>query len=582
LREKEWVIHPGAPEAESGVTAALNLHPVISRLLVNRGITTPQEARLHLEGGLDSLYDPFMMAGMREAVDRIVAGRASGEKIVIYGDYDADGVTATALLLIFLRQTGFNAGYYIPERLTEGYGLNTEALDSIKAGGAGLVITVDNGVNAVDAVAHAVALGLDVIVTDHHKPGDILPAAIAVLNPNRVDCPYPCKELAGVGVAFKLITALRSDLHRLGAPKDGLPVLRRFLDLVAVGSIGDCSPLKGENRLLARHGLTELSATSRPGFVALKATCGVNGGSVLSREVAFALAPRLNAAGRMGKADIGLELLLAEDIGEGKRIAIALDEENKRRQDLQSRTVAEAMLAVDTSHDPSRDCAIVVGSENWSPGVAGLVASKLVEKFGLPSAVVCFEGDFGKGSARTVPAFDITEALGKVTAGLVKFGGHKMAAGFTIRRGEYEAFRESLLAIASQALKPESARSRIMIDIETEPALVNKDLLTRIKALEPFGEGNPSPVFMSRGLSFASSTVVGKDGRHTRLVLPDGTQVMGFSMAERLAAADTRNGLFDIVYTAEISVWRDTERVQFNMLDFRVAESRGGSRTALL
>lgn len=572
MRQKEWVIHPAAPEAESRVSSALNLHPTISRLLVNRGVTTPESARLHLEGGLDSLLNPFTMAGMREAVDRIVAARASGEKIVIYGDYDADGVTATALLLIFLRQAGFNAGYYIPERLTEGYGLNTEALDSIKADGVGLVITVDNGVNAVEAVAHAGALGLDVIVTDHHKPGAILPAAVAVLNPNRVDCPYPCKDLAGVGVAFKLITALRSELHRRGERRDTLPVLRRLLDLVAIGSIGDCSALKGENRLLARHGLTELSATTRLGLSALKETCGVNG-SVSSREVSFALVPRLNAAGRMGKADIGLELLLAGDIGEGKKIAMTLDVENRRRQDLQADTLAEALAAVEASLDPSRDRAIVVGSENWSPGVAGLVAAKLVEKFGLPSAVACFEGDFGKGSARSVPGFDITEALGKVTEGIVRFGGHKMAAGFTIRRAEYEAFRRSLLAVVSQTLNPEETRPKIMIDLETEPALVNKGLLTRIKALEPFGEGNPSPVFMSRGVSFASSTVVGKDGRHTRLTLPDGTIVMGFSMAERLGGTDMRSGRFDIVYTAEISVWRDTERVQFNLLDFRKSES---------
>lgn len=570
MRGKEWIIHPGAPEAESRISSALNLHPVISRLLINRGVTTPEEARLHLEGGLDSLLDPFTMAGMREAVDRILTAQANKEKIVIYGDYDADGVTSTALLLSFFRQTGFDAGYYIPERLTEGYGLNTEALDSIKADGAGLVITVDNGVNAVDAVAHAGALGLDVIVTDHHKPGTVLPAAVAVLNPNRADCPYPCKDLAGVGVAFKLITALRTELHKRGVAKDKLPVLRRLLDLVAIGSIGDCSALKGENRLLARHGLTELSSTTRRGLSALKETCGVNGGSVSSREVSFALVPRLNAAGRMGKADIGLELLLADDIGEGKKIAIELDAENKRRQDLQADTLEEALRAVETSVDPSRDRAIVVGSDNWSPGVAGLVASKLVDKFGLPSAVVCFEGDFGKGSARSVPAFDITEALGKVTAGIVRFGGHKMAAGFTIRRSEYEAFRESLLAVVFQTLKPEQARPRIMIDLETEPALVTKDLLTRIKALEPFGEGNPAPVFMSRGVSFASSKVVGKDGRHTRLTLPDGTQVMGFNMAERLSGVDMRSGRYDIVYTAEISVWRDTERVQFNLLDFRV------------
>lgn len=573
MRVKDWVVHPGDPAAQERIASTLNLHPVISRLLVNRGISTPESALLHLKGGLDSLHDPFTMVGLREAVDRIMSARASGEKIVIYGDYDADGVTATALMLSFLRQTGFNVAYYIPERLTEGYGLNTDALDSIKAGGAGLVITVDNGVNAVDAVAHASSLGLDVIVTDHHKPGDLLPSAIAVLNPNRSDCAYPCKGLAGVGVAFKLVTALRNELHKRGASKEELPVLRRLLDLVAVGSIGDCSPLIGENRILARHGLMELSATARLGLSALKKKGGVNGGAVSAREVAFALVPRLNAAGRLGKADVGLELLLTRDIREGERLATALDDENKRRQDLQASTVAEAMRVVEDVLDPSNDRAIVVGSERWSPGVAGLVASKLVDKFGLPSAVVCFEGDFGKGSARSVAAFDITEALGKVAAGLIKFGGHKMAAGFTIRRSEYEAFRESLLAVIAQTLKPEETRPRIMIDMETEPGLVNKDLLTRIKVLEPFGEGNPSPVFMSRGVSFANSTVVGKDRNHTRLVLPDGTCVMGFHMADRLGAADTRSGRFDIVYTAEISAWRDTERVQFNLLDFRVTGS---------
>ena len=582
MRKKDWAVHMGDQAAQERITSILGLHPVISHLLVNRGVTTPEEARLHLEGSLDSLLDPFIMAGMREAVDRIVTAKERGEKIVIYGDYDADGVTATALMLIFLRQTGFDAGYYIPERLTEGYGLNTAALDSIKASGAGLVITVDNGVNALDAVAHASAMGLDVIVTDHHKPGDLLPCAVAVLNPNRRDCAYPCKGLAGVGVAFKLVTALRNELHKRGAPKEGLPVLRRLLDLVVVGSIGDCAPLMEENRLLARYGLIELSATERVGLSALRKKGGLNGGAVSAREVAFTLAPRLNAAGRLGKADAGLELLLTGDIREGERLATALDDENRRRQDLQADTLEDALYLVEESLDPANDRAIVVGSERWSPGVAGLVASKLVEKFGLPSVVVCFKGDYGKGSARSVPAFDITEALGKVAAGLVKFGGHKMAAGFTIRRGEFDAFRESLLAVVAQTLKPEDTRPKIMIDIETEPELINKDLLTRIKVLEPFGEGNPAPVFMSRDVSFASSTVVGKDRNHTRLALPDGTCVMGFHMAERLGAVDAIGGRFDIVYTAEISVWRDTERVQFNLLDFRTSESRGDSRTALL
>jgi single-stranded-DNA-specific exonuclease len=565
--------------AQARIASLLGLHPVISRLLVNRGVTTPEEARIHLDGGLGALSDPFMMAGMREAVDRIITAKARGEKIVIYGDYDADGVTATALMLSFLRQTGFDAGYYIPERLTEGYGLNLAALDSIKASGAGLVITVDNGVNAVDAVAHSAAIGLDVIVTDHHKPGDIMPAAIAVLNPNRRDCTYPCKGLAGVGVAFKLVTALRNELYKRGASKEELPVLRRLLDLVVVGSIGDCSPLMGENRLLARHGLMELSSTGRVGLSALKKKGGLNGGVVSSRDVAFTLAPRLNAAGRLGKADVGLELLLTGDIREGERLATALDDENRRRQDLQADTLEEAMRVAEESLDPSKDRAIIVGSERWSPGVAGLVASKLVERFNLPSAVVCFAGDFGKGSARSVPAFDITEALGKVTAGLVKFGGHKMAAGFTIRRSEFDTFRESLMAVAAQTLTLADTRPKIMIDIETEPELINKELLTRMKVLEPFGEANPSPVFMSRGVSFASSTVVGKDRNHAKLTLPDGTCVMGFHMAERLGAVDTSDGRFDIVYTAEISVWRDTERVQFNLLDFCVSDGRDGSRT---
>ncbi|MBI4666825.1 MAG: single-stranded-DNA-specific exonuclease RecJ [Nitrospinae bacterium] len=570
MREKLWAIAPGDTEVEKNLSDTLGLSPIIARLLANRGVDDLQKARLFLDTPLAALEDPMKMAGMDKAVSRVIESLDRGEKIMVYGDYDVDGVTATALLYLFLNEIGAHAGYYIPERGKEGYGLNSAAITSLAEAGAKLIITVDNGINAVEAVDHANGLGVDVIITDHHLPGPILPGAVAALNPNREDCPYPCKGLSGVGVAFKLCMAVRSQLRQRGVEVDTLPNLKRYLDLVAIGSVADCSPLVGENRLLTRHGISELRAATRPGLTALKQVAGVNGG-LTSRDIAFALAPRLNAAGRLGKADMGVDLLITGNSGEGARIAHKLDEENRKRQDIQKKMLDEAIRKAGQEIDFTQEKAIVIGADGWNPGVAGLVASKLTETFGLPTLVACFNGEQGVGSARSVAGFDVTAALSKVSGRLVKFGGHKLAAGFTVNRDGFEVFRREFLCLARNEIEPSQIKPTIKIDCEVNPGGIDREFLRQLETLEPYGEGNPQPVFISRGVRFTEVCYMGRDESHARLTLPGGLQALAFSKAEKFRGLDVPKTPLDIVYVAEVSTWRDMERIQLRLLDMDIS-----------
>ncbi|MBI5815284.1 MAG: single-stranded-DNA-specific exonuclease RecJ [Nitrospinae bacterium] len=572
MSRRRWVVSEGDPAAEAGLCADTGVDPVMARLLVNRGAKTSSQARVFLDAPLTALLDPFLMKGMTEAVERVIKARQAGEKVVVFGDYDVDGVTATASLLLFLRQVGLSAGHYIPERATEGYGMSEAAIDVIRGDlGASLIITVDNGINANAAVDYATAAGVDVIITDHHQPGEAVPNAAAVLNPNQPGCEYPCKSLAGVGIAFKLCMAVRSELLKRGAEKESLPNLKKGLDLVAIGSVADCAPLTGENWLLARHGIAELSSSAKPGIRALKEVGGLNGGRMTARDIAFNIAPRLNAVGRLGKADCGVELLLTCDLGRGRSLARFLDDENKRRQDIQRRMFEEAREQAASSFRPEVDKIILVGSDKWNQGVAGIVASKLVEEFNVPAAVVCFCGDTGKGSARSVQPFDITAALSAMSAKLVKFGGHKIAAGFTVRREMFESFREGMLALAAAGINGDDAARKILIDCQIPYVQIDKALVKKISSLEPFGEGNPQPVFLSRNVAFTSLSYMGPEGRSVRLGMDNGMEALGFSMAGRFSGVDAASTRFDIVYTPEVSTWRDVERVQLRLIDVEPA-----------
>ncbi|VAX25395.1 Single-stranded-DNA-specific exonuclease RecJ [hydrothermal vent metagenome] len=574
-REKRWIISRGDKGAEETLIKHFSIDPVIARILVNRGVTTTGQADSFFKAPLGELLDPMLMASMPEAVDRILSAKDNKEKIVVFGDYDADGITATAILLRFFAQTGITADHYIPDRHTEGYGMSEQAIEKIGSGGCSLVITVDNGINSTGAVDFANGLGIDVIITDHHQPNGPLPNAVAVLNPARPDCRYPFKLLAGVGVAFKLITALRSEMSRRGASRESLPNLKRYLDLVVVGVVADCSALVGENRIIARRGLEELSRSAKAGLSALKSVAGV-GRSVSGQDVGFALAPRLNSAGRMKSAEPGLELLMTEDRSRAKELAIFLDGENRVRKQLQGEIFEDAKKMALAEVDFSRDKAIVLGSEKWHSGIIGIAASKIKDEFYLPTALVSFNGDVGKGSARSIASFDLSGALKKCESALLKFGGHKAAAGFTVRKGDFDRFKSMFLAIACEDISEMDINPVLNIDCETDPGMMSAKLVGAIEALGPFGEGASRPKFACRGVRFSGPPFfMGEAGQHVRLAVKGAlgkAKIIGFNMGAFFKNVSISDDSFDIVYTPEKNVWRGVERIQLRLEDIRLAE----------
>ncbi len=564
----KWLIAEGSREVERTLQTSLKLSPVIARLLLNRGARDVETASQFLDTPLKTLEDPLKMADMGKAVGRIIQAFEKNEKVVVFGDYDVDGVTSTALLLRFFGGLGMSVGYRIPERAREGYGLSVSAVNDIASEGAHLIITVDNGIMAFDAIDRACKLGLDVIVTDHHLPGATLPSAYAVLDPNRKDCDYPCKELAGVGIAFKLCMAIRGELHRRGMDKDRLPNLKRLLDIVAVGSIADMSKLTGENRTLVRHGLFEIEDTSKVGLKALKAVSSVNSGAVTARDIGFGLAPRLNAAGRLGKADVGVELLKTKDKKRAEEIAGFLDKENSRRKDIQLKMFCEAEDLTLAEIDTEKDMAIALGSDNWNAGIAGIVASKILERWRRPVALVCFDGDEGRGSARSIPGFNLADALGLCADTLERFGGHELAAGFTVKREKFEDFKAKFISIANESIKHDDLQPTLLIDGVFDPNLFTLEIVAATSALEPFGQGFPHPVFASLGVVVSKIRTMGSDGKHVRLTLKGGAEAVGFSMAERFVGASD-GAKYDIAYTPEINIWQNTERVQLRLIDIK-------------
>lgn len=574
-REKRWVVLQGDRRAEQALVKHFSIDPIIARILANRGVTTTGQADSFFNSPLDELLDPMLMASMPEAVDRILAAKEKEEKIVVFGDYDADGITATAVLLRFFSETGIKAGHYIPDRHTEGYGMSDEAIKKIESGGAGLIITVDNGINSAGAVDFAKDLGIDVIITDHHQPNGPLPSAVAALNPARPDCRYPFKFLAGVGVAFKLTMALRGEMRRRGASKDSLPNLKRYLDLVALGVVADCSPLVGENRIIVQRGLKELASSGKAGIAALKSVAGI-GKSVSSRDVGFSLAPRLNSAGRMKSAEPGLELLMTESRSRAKELAMYLDDENRRRKQLQGEIFQEAKNMALAQVDFSRDKAIVLGSDKWHSGIIGIAASKLKDEFYLPTALVSFNGDVGKGSARSIPSFDMAGALKKCESSLLGYGGHKGAAGFTVSKESFRRFKEMFLAVACKEINAEDTNPSLNIDCPADPRQMSMELVGAIEALGPFGEGASPPKFAGRGIRFCDPPFyMGKKGQHVRLTVKGGldrVEIVGFDMGDFFKGVSVSDDAFDIVYTPEKNVWRGVERIQLRLDDIRPAE----------
>jgi single-stranded-DNA-specific exonuclease len=516
-----WKILPFNEESFE-LVKNLDVHPIVGQLLLNRGITDPKKAEKFLFPSLNDLPNPFIMKGMERAVKRVIKAIFSREKITIYGDYDVDGITSIALIKKFFSELGIQVDHYIPKRIEEGYGLNAEAIKSIASRGTKLLITVDCGITNVDEVALANSLGLEVIIIDHHEVPDRLPEA-TILNPLQKDCPFHFKELAAVGVVFLFLMALRKSLREMGFFKGHpQPNLKRYLDLVALGTVGDVVPVIGENRLFIYFGLQELQNPKRPGLKALMEKAGLPKGPFSYEEVAFRITPRLNAGGRMQKEEVPLRLLLSEDEEEALKLASELEEANSLRQALQERIYSEArQMALQMSEEP----ALILASETWHEGVIGIVASKLVEEFYKPTILIALNGDRGKGSGRGIPEVHLRELLKRCENHLMGFGGHKGAAGFKIKRDELEAFILSFKEALKDQLGERCPSPSLIIDMALSLKEITPSLMEGIERLMPFGPGNPVPLFCSKEVvsienlrvfekNVTRFSVIGKGARH--------------------------------------------------------------------
>ncbi|MGI6740874.1 MAG: single-stranded-DNA-specific exonuclease RecJ [Brevefilum sp.] len=564
--QKRWRIQPTIPDEISD--ALKGIHPLMRQLLYNRGIQTLESAEVFLSGTVRFSTDPFLLKGMDIVVERVHQAISGGQKIAIYGDYDADGVTSTALLVDFFKALGVTARAYIPNRFDEGYGLNEDAIRQLADENVDLMITVDCGVRSVKEVDLANALGLSVIITDHHQPGDVLPAALALINPQQKGDVYPEKDLAGVGLAYKLVQAYLSRYPQSGVDADD------WLDLVAIGTVVDLAPLKGENRLLVRAGIDKLRRTPRQGIYSLAQAAGVNLDRCDATTLGFQLGPRLNAAGRLESALSALQLLTTEDIFEAGQLAQQLDTYNQERQDM-TNDIRERAAAMVLEEDPEAQLFFAVDPE-FNKGVVGLAASRLTELYYRP-AIVGHRGEtFTVASCRSIPEFHITRALDVCADLLVRHGGHAAAAGFTVRNEDLDELVARLREMAEDQLGDVDLIPVLDIDREIKLEHLNQkhisDIFSNLHQLEPTGRENPEPVFASFDVDVRYARCVGRDGSHLKLTLGAGRNTfdaIAFRQGHWMEAMPER---VDIAYRFEINEFNGRSNLQLNIRDIRAAE----------
>ncbi len=575
VTDRRWRIAQDDPAAAEALARALDLPPLLASLLIRRGCDTPEAARTFLDAPLAALHDPRLMLGMDAAVDRLRAAVARREPILVCGDYDVDGVSGMALLVSGLRRAGGEVEYAVPRRLEHGYGLHVSIAEQAAAGGIRLLITVDHGITALDAVALARQRGMDVIICDHHLPPPSLPPATAILNPRQADCPYPFKELCGVGIAFKLLQGLFGP--------EAEDELWPFLDLVALGTIADLVPLLGENRILVKHGLVQLAGTSRPGLRALAEVAGIplsTSGGLAAGRVAFGLAPRINAAGRLDDAAAAVRLLLTHDPVEARELAAALDRQNRERQELEGSILAEALAQAVAEHDLTRDRAIVLASPAWHPGVIGIVAARLVERFGRPTALIGIQGQEARGSARSAGGWHIADALGRCADLLLHYGGHRAAAGFSIHPDRIDAFRARFLSLAAEELTEEDLLPTLAADAEVHLDALDLALADSLARLGPFGLGNPEPLLVARRLQvMRTPRRVGQN--HLKMKVRESTrggqvvEAIGFNLGSFTEALSQPSApQIDLAFVPERNVWNDREILQLRVKDLHILPER--------
>ena len=555
---KKWEFYDHDEELVKDISEKYNIPEILSSTLVNRNIIKEEDIRLYLTPTRNDFHDPYLMPDMKKAVDRIIDAINNQEKTIIYGDYDVDGITSITVLSKFFKDRGLEVGHYIPNRLDEGYGLNRDAIKKIADDGYTLIITVDCGISGIEEIEYAYSLGMEVIVTDHHEPLDNIPNAIAVIDCKRKDNKYPFNSLAGVGVAFKLAQAIGIKLGL--EEKEYL----KFLDIVCIGTISDIVPLKDENRVIAKLGLKLIEQTKSPGIKAL--LNAINYKEINSTAVSFGIAPRINACGRMGHENDALELFLTENIVEANNITSKLNEYNRKRQEIEKKIFNEAISMIESN---KRESAIVLGSTGWHHGVIGIVSSKITEMYSKPSILICFEGNEGKGSGRSIPGFDLHAALCSTSKYLDKYGGHEMAVGLSLKKNKFEEFKKEFEKIVQDSLIDEYIPI-IKIDKEINLKDINIKNVESLKLLEPFGEANNVPVFLYKNLKIDSIRAL-SEGKHLKLTLKDGNTIInaiGFNMGE-YSEEYLIGDKIDVIGNLELNFFNGTKSVQINIKDIR-------------
>lgn len=603
-KKKVWLLRytPGNREADEAIDSIAASHavsPVTARLIYNRGYTTERAVGEFLSPSAENFHDPYIMKDMDKAVERISLALERGEKITVYGDYDVDGVTSVSLIYLYLKSLGADINYYIPSRSKEGYGLSKMSLDNLKRDGTEFIITVDTGITANAEAEYAKELGIEMVITDHHECHGELPLACAVVNPHRPDCPYPFKELAGVGVVFKLICAY--EIFKSGDEGRSACIERIFneySDLTAIGTVADVMPLVDENRIIVRRGLAALNETEREGLAALiEAASNPNGGvknavgdqphakkrKINAGFIGFALAPRINAAGRISSAEKAVALLLSSDPDEAFDMAQELCEINVRRQKEENAIAEAAYKTIEEKHDFEHDRVIVLDDDNWQQGIIGIVSSRITEKYGLPSILISFDGatrgypsfdDNGKGSGRSIKGMNLVDALDYCKDLLVRFGGHELAAGLTVMRCNIDEFRKRINDYAREHLTDDLSCIKYEVDCEISPDDIDLNLANEMGILEPFGVSNPTPTFIVKGLTLNKIISMGA-GKHSKLLLSHGDnsfQAVYFGMSATEIQYYPGEQV-DLLCQININEFRGVSTVQLIVQDIRLSET---------
>ncbi len=560
--KNNWVLTKQNLSLITKISKKLGISQIIAQLLINRGVKDELEAEKFLNPILSDLPSPFLMKDMDIAVKRLYKALKNNEKVAIYGDYDVDGVASTSIFYNFANQIGMRVMTYNPDRLSEGYGINKEAIKTLGNQGVNLIVSADCGITAYDEVEYAKELDIDFIITDHHRPPDKIPNSVAVLNPQQKGCSYPASEVAGVGVVFNLILAFRKFLRDKGFFKDVEPNLADYLDIVALGTVADCVPLVNSNRIMVREGMKRMDRSKRCGIKALKEVSGLNG-SVNSYDIGFKLAPRINAIGRLKNVQSAVDLLTTDDFEEARCIAISLNNENVNRQGIEKSVLGEAIQIYEANDSLRNSNSIVLSSDNWHEGVIGIVASRLSELYRKPTFLIALDGDrVCKGSGRTVEGVNIYKIISGFKEIFEKYGGHEQAAGITIKKKNIQQFRELFSEAVSKINIPEERT--VNIDMEIGLNMVDFNLLNEIQSMAPFGIGNPNPIFMVKSVGIKNQRLY--KAKHLGAMISDGKvsfNAMWFNVKE----VDNVPDVGDLVFTPELNYWNGNTEIRLNIMD---------------